>query len=302
MKKFAIYIVSVVLVVAVIDVSFGLASSFYVKNYRLPGDYGSVDYLMKDSKDDILILGSSVAMNSMRPVVIEDSLGMSCFNGGANGQQVIYYRTMLDCVLKKHTPKLVIIGAKMTELRDGGDDRYNFLTPYYHTGYSIIDSCLESRGEYNKFFMRSNLYRYNQSWFRILLYHFMTADDAPEKGFIGKSKPLIPTVMTEETEKGGVTPQLFSDFKNIIEECKHRGIKVMVYFPPMYSNFVVMPASVDSVTEYCHANHIPFYNDLQDSTFLAHNEYFHDNKHLSVEGATVYTANFVSRIKKCLKQ
>ncbi len=299
--KFTKYLLSVIALVVLFDITFGLVSNYYVKNYPLPGDYKSIDYIIKKSKDSILILGSSVALNSLMPSVIEDSLQLSCFNGGGNGQKIIFFRTMLDCVLKRYKPKMIILGLMESELSNDGLGRYNFLTPYYHTGYEIIDSCLESKSRFQKFLMQSSLYRYNTSWFRLFLYHFITPNENGYKGFVAKSKPLSPTIMTETKGNQKLATNASSTFNNIVKTCLDNNIKLIIYTPPLYTHITNPSATVDYIEDTCNKYNIPFYYDSQDSTFLSHNEWFHDNNHLDKEGAYVYTKQFIHRIRKELQ-
>ena len=86
MKKLVIWLLSVLLIVVAVDLLFGLGARYYLRTHSLKGDYRSADYLIKDSVDELVVLGSSVALNSINTKVISDSLGISAFNGGSNGQ------------------------------------------------------------------------------------------------------------------------------------------------------------------------------------------------------------------------
>lgn len=287
--RLAKFIISVLVIVLFTDLLFGLGSRYYVKNKTLPGDYQPIDYLIKESREDIIILGSSVVLNSLMPTVVEDSLGMTCFNGGANSQNLVFFRTMLDCVLKRHTPKMIILGLRPNELAASGLGRYNLLAPYYHSGFDIIDSCMASKNHYEKYLLASNLYRYNTIWFRILLYHFITPDTRGEKGFIAKSKPLFPVQMTTTKCSDEVTESKLNDFNYIINTCKERNIDLVVYFPPTYTQYEGQSASVTKIKEICNKNGVPCFYDAEDHMFLQHKDYFFDNIHLSKEGALVYS-------------
>lgn len=300
MKKFALYIFLIVFIVMAVDLTFGYMGNRYIKNNPLPGDYRWCDYLLKESNDEIVVLGSSIAMNSLMPSIVEDSLNMTCFNGGANGQHIVYYRTMLECVLKRYTPKYVILVVKPDELSNGGMGRYNFLIPYYHQGYAVVDSCLEGNSMCRKLLMKSSLYRYNNIWFRILLYHFITPDEPGYKGFVGKSIPFVPTVMTSESGEKNISDNALGNFNRIVGICQENNIGLAVFCPPSYVKYKKTPKSITEMKSVCDSLEIPMFDDCQDSTFLAHNEYFHDNAHLSVVGARIYTEVFVSRFRQML--
>ena len=302
MKKILLFFTIIIVIICTIDILFGVASKYYVKNYRLPGDYELIDYLMKDSNDSIIILGNSVASNSLIPSIIEDSLRTTCFNGGANAQRMIYYRTMLDCILKRHTPKMIVLGIGPDALHEDEMGRYEVLSPYYHTGYTIIDSCLESKSTHEKIFFKSNLYRYNTIWFRLLLYNFITPNERGHKGFIAMSQPLYPTKMKILEGTDSVSSIRLNDFKYIVNTCKQNNIKLIIYFPPSFIHYKKTSATIQIINKICKENNIPVYNDSHDTYFQQHNEWFHDNVHLAKEGAIVYSKLFISRIKNSLME
>ena len=74
--------VSIIVIVLVFDVIFGQVMSFYSKRYGLPGDYAKIEYLFHQANEDVVIIGSSVAINSFMPDIMMDSLGISVFMGG----------------------------------------------------------------------------------------------------------------------------------------------------------------------------------------------------------------------------
>ena len=86
MKRLIIFIAIIISTVLVVDILFGVFSRYYVNNYQIPGDYRTIDYLIKETNDDVLIIGSSVALNSTISSVLEDSLNMSVWTGACNAQ------------------------------------------------------------------------------------------------------------------------------------------------------------------------------------------------------------------------
>lgn len=298
--KLARFIISVITIVIVIDLLMGVASKYYVNNHTLPGDYQPIDYLIKQTNEDIILLGSSVVLNSVMPAIIEDSLNMSCYNGGGNGQHLIFCRTMLDCILKRYTPKMIILGMRPDELASSGLGRYNLLVPYYHTGFEIVDSCLESKTSYEKYLMASSLYRYNTIWFRILLYHFITPDTRGEKGYVAKQNPLFPPEMTTTKGAEHIDENRLADFMYIVNICKEKEIDVVVYFPPTYTRYVGQSISVDKVKTICSENNIPCFYDAEDTEFLQHSEWFFDNVHLTKDGGLIYSQQIAHRLVQLL--
>ena len=302
MKKLSIFIVSVVVVLVVADLLFGVVMTFQ-KKIGLKGDYKPIEYVIKQCNEDVLIMGSSVVLNSLNPTIIEDSLGMSCFNAGASSQTPYYYHTILNCILKRYCPKLIVLGIRTAEFDSEDQLQYNILVPYYHTGYSEMDSVLERKNSYEKYLLHSNLYRYNTIWFRILLYNFFGDYERGEKGFIAHEKPAM---LPKMTQYNGVSryvsvakENLFRDF---IAICKQNNIKLIVYTPPVYSEFKNTPATVQRVVEICKETDVPYYNDMSNNQFISQQDLFYDQVHFNKYGAVAYTQMFINRLRSELKR
>ena len=297
MKKFLSFFISITVLLIVSDFLFGYAAEAYKNKYGLRGDYQPIEYVLNKCKDDVLFVGSSIVINSLMPSVLEDSLGISCYNAGANGQTMEYFHTIVNCVLQRYTPKMIILGLRPNDLSDDDKGRYHLFAPYYHTGFNIIDSVLESKDGREKYLLRSNLYRYNTMWFRILLYHFMGGHDNKNKGFYGREKPAFPPKIKITGGSQNLSESRVKMFRDIIFKCQQRGIKIVVYSPPMYRKYKGKTGTVKEIERFCKDNAIPYYYDTQDSLFLEHPVWFYDNTHLTKYGALEYSRLFASRLK-----
>ena len=73
------------------------------------------------TKYDAYIFGASRASHHYDPSIIEDKLGLSCFNAGDDGKNATYQLGILQMLLKKHTPKLIVYEiGDLTPSLDGG--------------------------------------------------------------------------------------------------------------------------------------------------------------------------------------
>lgn len=300
MKKSVGFILSIVILLLIVDFLFGYAANLYVNKYGLRGDYQPIEYVVKQCKDDAIFIGSSVVINSLMPSVLEDSLGISCYNAGANSQTMYYFNTISNSILQRYTPKMIILGLRPEEFSGDGLGRYHLLVPYYNKGYNEIDSVLESENKYEKYFLKSNLYRYNTIWFRILLYHFFRGNESEKiknKGFSGHEKPLFPPHLANSSLSQYVSDNKKVLFERLVRLCKERGITLVVYSPPMYTIYKEKTGTVKALEKICTDNDIRYYYDTQDSLFLKHPEWFYDNDHLNKYGALEYSKIFASRLK-----
>ncbi len=299
MKKALLWLAGVVIIAVAADFLLGQFAAWYVARYDLGGDYTSFSYLKKDFADDGLVLGSSVALNSLDTQTLTDSTGTSFFNGASNGQTLPFYITALETALNKHRPDTLLLGLLANQLEgEGMGDRYNFLAPYYHTGSPSIDNGLERMSGSSKYLMRSNLYRFNTIWFRILLYRFITPNEVGERGFIAKPVPSIFPHKISVDQTPAATESRTREFEQLLDICQENRIEVIVFFPPVYYDYTVGQESVAIIDSICRRRGLTLYNDIAHQRFANDSTLFYDNEHLNKTGAKIYTSIMLERLKR----
>lgn len=300
MKKTIVFILEVILVVLLVDVAFGLFCGFYIKKKGMSGDFASIDYVIRHCDEDIVFLGSSVVVNSIIPQMLEDSLHVTCYNGGANGQLLPFTETMVDCILSRYKPRFIVFGVRPDELfgKDVGE-RYKVLNPYYGMGFSMIDSCLCEKNKSDKFLLYSNLYKYNTIWWRMLLNEFVSPDETIDKGYIAKELPLEYPKMMKSTEiRKHVEKNRKKGFCSMIDKCRENGVEVIVFFPPELVDIKSTPdVGIKTIEKICREKKVLCLNDLSDSVFMSRNDWFYDNLHLNKNGAVEYTKQFIKETR-----
>jgi len=68
----------------------------------------NAEYAMLQADADILIIGGSDAHSSFVPDIIEDSLSLSCYNCGIDGHGIFYQCSLINSILKRTTPKIIV--------------------------------------------------------------------------------------------------------------------------------------------------------------------------------------------------
>ena len=135
----------IVAVILALDMALGFLFRKYMDSHTLPGDYEMADHVLRGFDEDAVVLGSSVALNSINARTLQDSIGVTVFNGGANGQTFPFYLTMLKAVTQQKTPRKAILCLTPENLDGTGiGGRYNFLAPYYGRGIADIDRRMEN--------------------------------------------------------------------------------------------------------------------------------------------------------------
>ena len=303
MKKIIKFVGIVIIVIIITDIMVGFGCRFYINNHRLSGEFGEIDYIAKILDEDIIILGSSVALNGINPNIITDSLGLSCYNGGANGQILPYYESLLECIVKREKkPSIIILGLRTNELAgEGNGGRYSVFLPYYHTGMENIDKRLESKSWEERYLLYSNLYRYNPIWWRLFLYILLPPEEKGKNGFTGKPVPMVYPELKNDISSP-ITNERINSFLNMVQLCKKNDIRLVVVFPPMYFHYTDKTETIDYVEKYCIKNGIPCYNDSQNSTFLSDSHLFYDNVHVNIVECNKYMHIILERLKELIEK
>lgn len=300
MKKLIVWILCTILIVVAFDILFGYVAKSYTSNFTLKGDYRSADHLIKDSVDDLVVLGSSVSLNSIDTKTLSDSLGISAYNGGSNGQTFPFYLTMLEIIADKPGLKTIILGMTENTLCSSGlGNRYNFLVPYYGSGHEGIDRRLESSSAMNKYLLKSSLYRYNTIWFRILLYTIVEPGIHGDCGFIAKGLPAVfPHKLSPVTQPDdSVTVERAEEFEQFVRICNDRNIRLIVCIPPRFEE-PYPSAGEKFLKERAAKNDFELWFDATNTPLSADSTLFYDNVHLNYIGAKQYTDTIISRLKK----
>lgn len=298
MKKVIIYIIGTILCLTITDTIFGICCKYYIKNYRLVGRYQPLDRLIKEVSTDIICIGNSAILNSLNPEIIEDSLSMTCYNGGITGQGVFFFETIIDCILQRHTPKMIIVGLRPEEVGGNiGEGIYDVLKPYYGMGYTSIDDHFNKASGFDRFLLHSNLLRYNTIWMRVLLYMLVDDTAYPENGFMPMNRPTnFPQLKQIDTYEIPVKAKL-ECIERIIQKCQTRNIDIVICFPPTLYSFKHkdLPC-VKAINALCHYYKTPCLIDYNNKFFQGHPEFFYDNGHVNKDGADKYSKCIVTNI------
>src|SRR6185295_4691992 len=155
----------IILLIAVITLDqIGGAILHFMYFKQKAGPNAETTFTLTKMHADGIILGSSRGRRNYNPKIIADSLGISVYNAGHDGQTIFYEQAIIRMALARYTPKLVIIDLNPEEMyfRDLHYDRLNVLAPYYKDFPEIRDIYLlkglhDRNGDPNRFFVRPQL-------------------------------------------------------------------------------------------------------------------------------------------------
>lgn len=298
MKRLLVWSAAVIALVILADIFFGKGARYYINNYTLKGDYRASDHLIKDSVEELIVLGSSVGLNDIDTRMLADSLNISAYNGGSNGQEFPYYLTLMEIIADKPGLKTVILGLKEVSLTNtGSGKRYNFLMPYYKNGHDGIDRRIEGDSKLDKILLKSSLYRYNTIWFRILLYSVYEPGVLGDCGFIAKDIPAFFPSKIPDEEDDAVTEERDLEFRQFVKLCQERGIRLIVCVPPRYVARTSVSKAEKYLREHQSRGEYELWFDPYDTPLSQDSTLFYDNEHLNYDGAKEYTRQLTNRLR-----
>ena len=131
MKKYLLRITLFFIIVAFVDIAFGKVCD-YLRDHTNGGFSGNIHYICEECRDDIIMMGSSRMRHHYVPQVFEDSLGMSCYNAGIDGNGIILSYGFLQMILQRYSPKLIIYDVTGFDMYVDDNAKYlEMLRPYY---------------------------------------------------------------------------------------------------------------------------------------------------------------------------
>lgn len=298
MKKFMIKLATFAMLMVAVDFTFGCVFT-YLQNRAPYGNWQRLRYINCEMQDEVLIMGSSRASHHYVPQIIEDSLGMSCYNCGVDGNGIVMFLGNIKMFTERYTPKIIIYDVSGFDTKP--DDHTTYLgwqKAYYdHPGVKEIFLDVDRKEQYK---MYSQLYRWNFKFVQLLtdnVAQFVRTEKGykPLSGVMdyvpGKDKNMI-TDAAEEYKYDDVKLRYMEEMMQI---CKDKGIRLIIASSPRYG----ATTSEEYAPVYAMADKYGFtiIDHYADSKFSADNKYFKDSSHMNKEGAEEFTKLVCSLIK-----
>ena len=294
MKKYLIKIALFFVAVAIVDVLFGIACQ-YMNDHSKGGGVKSRYYVCKESNEDVLIFGSSRAKHHYVPDIIEDSLGMSCYNTGEDGNGIILCYGFLKMITQRYSPKLIIYDVTSFDMYEDDNMKYlDLMKPYYDE--PGIDTIFWTVNPKSRIMMLSNLYRYNTTCLRIFGAYVHPTTNYP-KGYSALTKTMDyePEIKTEENKKTVDTLKLHY-FEEFIQLTKNKNIELVCCSSPYYKAPLV-DSNYEPIIQLCKKNNVPFLYYGACSGISDEKDLFQDRTHMNDTGARLFTSKLISFIK-----
>lgn len=299
--RFGVVVTIVLLGVVVIDLTIGKVMNWMLPQISNQGDTGKTYYSLNDVNTPIVIVGSSRAAHHYVTDIIEDSLGIPTYNMARDGCFFSYNCCVVNSIMDRYIPKLIIWENGTDYLYDGVLDPLENIYPYYESNKwvkKVIENELPWR-EYVR--LNSCIYRYNSIIHRVVMrFHERNSFVASSnKGYqpLAAKKLKVPLKLEKElTIAENLSNSKIAIFESTLVRAEKMGVLVVVVNSPLYKLTESNLSSV-KMQQICKDHGMLFLDNSQLSYFLEHSRLFNDAIHMNDEGARIYTRIFLKQIE-----
>lgn len=261
--------------------------------------YGmNTEYTMWKVQTDCVIIGASEAQHSYVPSIFADSLNMSVYNCGNDGSRFYYQNAMVNGILDRYSPKLIIWSIAPNYLTSPSNediDALSRLNPYYDSN-DFCKKALHTKSKYEKIKLLSNLYKYNS---RLLVYFYKCV--LPDYNYFNGYAPLYGSSVINEKEVRLYDDKYDKDiefvFESTLNRCRQSEVDVVLVFTPRYelgkySQLTSYKRLVNLTSRY----EVPLFEEFLCYEMFEKDD-FKDKAHLNDGGAQMFSKIFSSKVK-----
>ena len=300
--RFFTVVIIVLTIVVGIDVLVGKVMHLSLQRIGSEGQLGKTNYTLYEVDAPIVIIGSSRASHHYDSKIIADSIGKGTYNAGRDGCFFTHNCCVINTILDRYTPEIIVWEFSPFYLCEDAEDPVTSMYPYYGELDYVTDVLNDKIPTNEKIKLKSNIYRYNSLFLRVLTRVLLNRDYADlSLGYepLAPKELLTPLVLSESKEEvKRVDNKAVMRFVETLKKAKSKGTKVLVVNSPRYEikNDVKL---IDKVVELC-ATEGAVYVD-KTSLFNDKPEFFNDITHMNLLGTEQYTKDVIEEIKNTLK-
>ena len=299
-KIFLLKVAAFFVVVFLLDFMIGnLLKKFY---FRQESGYDFLTtHSLENAKADIVIFGSSRAVNLFNPIIFEKEMKMTCYNAGRIGEPIFYHYAVLKSVLKRYKPKMILLSfdAGNFSINQDAYDKLAVLLPYYKT-HPELRSIVELKGSHEKVKLMSNMYPYNS-----LLLSMISGNSAYSKNKYISSNGFFPIKKTfagplptfNYSIEKALDSIKINTYRSFIKDCINSNIQLFIVCPPYMINSIGTDASIIQGKKVAEEYSISFLDYSRDTFFTKRMTFFADFRHLNEKGVEVFSQRVIENIK-----
>lgn len=299
MKRYLLKIGLFFAIVLLMDLTFGVVCNYLIAHAK-GGTIKQVDVAVNEQKADVVILGSSRAHHHYVPTVLKDTLGLTAYNAGVDGNGIVLAKGLFTIMLNRYHPKVLVYDITngfdfQGNSYDGSYSTYlGYLRPYFfEEGVNEVVTRVDKNERYKNL---SAMFRYNSKVVDLLkdqCFGQSTPDGyEPSLGELKSERPLF------YEEQRPIDTVKMNMLKEMIAQSKSANVQIVFVASPKYA--VANSDTYNVFKEMCGMENVEFWDYYCDPRFQKP-EYFMDGVHLNDQGAHVFTAKVASRLQRYLE-
>lgn len=296
MKKFLLKVGLFFLALIVVDQSVGRVFA-YMGSHAKGGYVGHHVYVTDKTNEDILIFGSSRAIHHYNPQIITDSLGMSCYNCGQDGNGIVLFYGLWQMIKERYQPKMIIYDVSIGFDLYEGESNQKYLgwlrADYDCPGVKEIFTAIDPTERYK---MMSWMYRFNSKFMQNITDYVHPIFGIDGNGFLplnGEMDKMKIRERKEEIRDRHVDSLKLGMISKLIDELGDTKI-VFVASPSWYGT---SENDYQPIKEVCRLKSTTFIDLSNEEKFIHNDVYFKDGSHLNGVGAGQFTTDLIKWIK-----
>jgi hypothetical protein len=275
------------------------------------GKFCRINRAMALANQRLFVFGSSHAASHYVPEILEKELGLSSYNAGVLGQQILFHKTLESIILKRVTPEVIILDVDPSTLYYSREayDRLADLKPFYFQYPEIIGPVLNLRSNLERLFLESKLYQYNSTFAHVVRYAVSPQPDW--NGYRPAYEAMnAPTVQEEQDEiatsrayRAGrnLDPVMVDALERFHSDAVRKNVRVFYFVSPgALPGELERNASFLKIEAIVNQAKIPFFNFRNHRDFVRNYALFSDSWHLNDAGARRYSKLVAETIRSCL--
>jgi len=288
------------IMVFVLDICIGGVLRYYYFSQQ-NGFLYRTTYAIEKTNADLLIFGSSKANHQYSPEIFGNKMGLSYYNAGRDGCSIFYHYAVLKSVLKRYTPKVIILDiSRDFEKSQASYDRLSILLPYYKS-HPEMQTIIEMKSPYEKIKLVSKIYPFNSLLFSIIAgnSHFNKSRYTDNNGYVPLTKIWNGKLkVINEPANYKIDSNKILIYESFIEDCLKAGVRIFVVSSPDFIKYNYQEKSNIVAEQFAIKHKIKFLNYSNNSVFLNNSKYFADPSHLNDYGAKIFSRFIIHDIEK----
>lgn len=304
MKKLLLKLLLFAVLFVIADKAVGLVA-IYLFDHAKSGATEKNKYIANRTNENLLIFGSSRGVHHYDPRILEDSLGVSCYNCAYDGCGIITAYGLLVTLTEHYTPQVIIydVMPKFDYLMDG-ESNAKYLGPLkllkLENVNPEVDSIFINVSPSEKWKMMSNMYKINSKLIQLITEN-LTKRNVTINGYLPVNKKMLQNPRIKEEG----LPTIIDEMKRyylakFVQLCKQKNIWLVFYVSPSFKK--TLDYQFDYIKELSQEENIPFVNHYCDTNFVWNPDYFYDSVHMNQTGATAYSKIVASEMANLLKK